>query len=123
MKFFPKELWKTLDPKYDAPNGANVDTSTNNAKRLNIAASRRSKALAAFDRELSREPKDPDDDEENPRPADDDDEPQEEEQDHEYASDEDDDGDYNAEQYFDDGGDDGGEDYDDGGADAGENEY
>ena len=121
MKFFPKELWQTLDPKYIAANGTDVDTSPND-KRLIIAASRRSRALAAFDRELSGEPKEPEDDEDKPKGTDDDNEPQEE-QDNEYASEDEDDGDYNAEQYFDDGGDDGGDDYDDGGGDAGDNEY
>ncbi|MCJ1474000.1 hypothetical protein MMC13_002656 [Lambiella insularis] len=116
LKFFPKELWSTLDPSYATTNG--VDSRAK-SKKLLVAHSKTSNGLSAFDRELSGEPgqggqadKD-EDEEETVKLLEDDEEPPEEEADDQYTSDEDDmAGDYNAEQYFDDGGDDAGEDYD-----------
>ena len=125
LKFFPKELWSTLDPSHSATNGTE---GISKPKKLLIAASKRSNGLSAFDRELSGEPGQAnrtvngEDDEETAEPADEDEAPPEEEVDDQYTSDEDDmAGDYNAEQYFDDGGDDAGDDYDAGEADG--NEY
>ncbi|MCJ1437007.1 hypothetical protein MMC27_006390 [Xylographa pallens] len=125
LKFFPKELWSTLDPSHSATNGA---VGTSKPKKLLIAPSKRMNGLSAFDRELSGEPGQSsravngEDDEDAAEPADDDEAPPEEEVDDQYTSDEDDmAGDYNAEQYFDDGGDDAGDDYDAGEADG--NEY
>jgi len=115
LKFFPKELWSTLDPS-QASNSNGVEAKPRPRKSL-TAMSRGKDGLNAFDRDSpGAEPKDPtkgdgDEDEEHAEAADD--EAPEEELDDEYASDEDEmAGDYNAEQYFDDGGDDAGEDYD-----------
>ena len=122
LKFFPKELWSTLDPLHSTTNGA---TGIAKPRKLLITASKRANGLSAYERELSGEPTDRppkgEDDDEPAKIVDEDDLPSEEDVDDEYGSDEDEmAGDYNAEQYFDDGGDDAGEDYDAGEADGGE---
>ncbi|MCJ1459843.1 hypothetical protein MMC28_010222 [Mycoblastus sanguinarius] len=116
LKFFPKELWSTLDPKAKETNGV-IDSSTK-GKSLQIPGYEKVENLAAFDHEISGDegeekgPKDPD--EEEPLEG--------EEVDDEYDDDEEDGGDYNAEQYFDDGGDDMGDDLD-GGDEGGGGDY
>ncbi|KAL9114007.1 MAG: hypothetical protein Q9187_007523 [Circinaria calcarea] len=124
LKFFPRELWSTLEPSSSNGVGDGVKP-----KKLQISSSRLSKKLSTYDRELSGEPQDftgeianGDDDEDAPKQVDEDGLPVEDEDvDDEYADEEEDGvGDYNAEQYFDDGGDDAGDDYDAGDNDAGE---
>ena len=125
LKFFPKELWSTLDPSLSS---TNVAEGASRSKRLLISTTNKPSGLSAFDRELSGEPRETvnklvngEEDDETGEQAEEDELPPEEELDDEYASDEDEmAGDYNAEQYFDDGGDDAGEDYDAGEPDAGE---
>ena len=124
LKFFPKELWATLEPS--TSNGVG---DVARPKKLQISSSKLSKRLSAYDREFFGEPQElangianGDEDEDAPKQVDEDGLPLEEEDvDDEYADDEEDGGgDYNAEQYFDDGGDDAGDDYDAGDNDAGE---
>ena len=122
LKFFPKELWSTLNPTHSTTNGADGIAKP---KKLLITTSKRTNGLSVYERELSGEPADGaangEDDDEPPKIVDEDDLSSEEDIDDEYGSDEDEmAGDYNAEQYFDDGGDDAGEDYDAGEADGGE---
>ena len=122
LKFFPKELWSTLDPTHSTRNGA---AGIAKPRKLLIPTSKRTDGLSAYERELEDEPAERppagEDDDEPAKVVDQDDLPSEEDVDDEYGSDEDEmAGDYNAEQYFDDGGDDAGEDYDAGEADGGE---
>ena len=106
LKFFPKELWSTIDPSYAGVNGHG---GTVREKRLQNT-------------KIDGAEKDPDaeNDEETAGVEVDEDEAREEVVDDEYDEDDDEGGDYNAEQYFDDGGDDAGDDYDGGEADGGE---
>ncbi|KAI9709626.1 MAG: hypothetical protein M1812_007675 [Candelaria pacifica] len=127
LKFFPKELWSTLDPSQASKNGTSP-TSTRK-KRLKIATGNTVYGLEDPDIEGEGDEYSSlarrgflasltagDDDEEEAEAKPDEDIPEEpEEQDNDYEDDEDDmAGDYNAEQYFDTGGDDAGEDYDGG---------
>jgi len=133
LKFFPKELWSTLDPEHATTNG--VATSSKK-KRLLISTSNKSNGIdgrsgdegeegegadrrkGAIDSALNGE-----DDEEEGEKNPEEEVPEEEEVDEDYEEDEDDmGGDYNAEQYFDDGGDDAGDDYD-GGDDGGGGDF
>ncbi len=112
LKFFPKELWSTLDPSSAIRNGA--DTSTT-GKRLQLSTMKRADRLAGIDGEEGSEHED--DDAVGPNQHGDEDADtlaEEDDMDDEYEDDEEG-GDYNAEQYFDDGGDDAGDDYDGGG--------
>ena len=101
LKFFPKELWSTIDPTATETNGV-ISTDTK-GKSLQISGYERDADLSE-DEGDAKEERDPDDE----------DMADEEEVDDEFDDDEDG-GDYNAEQYFDDGGDDAGDDYDAGG--------
>lgn len=107
LKFFPQELWSTLDPTITE---GVVDSS----------AKEKSLRIPGYEKTNDAEGEGSGDEgEEKVRDPDDDDEPLEgEEVDDEYDDDDEDGGDYNAEQYFDDGGDDAGDDYDGGGDDG-----
>lgn len=115
MRFFPKELWSTLDPKY-----ATTASDGGTGKTLHLFRDKRADALGSFDRENPSGPEDGEagefneDEEVLPEGQ------EEEEVDDAYEEDESDPDDYNAEKYFDDGGDEGGNDYDGGEADGGD---
>jgi len=114
LKFFPQELWSTLDPSSTATSGI---SSPQASKKLQLA---KPDGLRDFDDEISG-----DNDETGAlgeKNVEDEGEGMEEDVDDEYEEDEDEGGDYNAEQYFDDGGDDAGDDYD-GGEDGGMDSY
>ncbi|KAL8769253.1 MAG: hypothetical protein Q9209_004754 [Squamulea sp. 1 TL-2023] len=106
LKYFPKELWPTLDPKnYKSStlsNGIQKRIPTRKVKRETAAGGEASRDEEDVTATGERDP-----DEEAINEAVDDD----------YDEDDEDGGDYNAEQYFDDGGDDAEEDLggDDGG--------
>lgn len=104
LKFFPKELWSTVDPTATETNG--VITTDSKGKFLQINGYEKDADMSEDELEVKEEG-DPDDE----------DVPEGEEVDDEF-DDEEDGGDYNAEQYFDDG-DDGGDDYDGGGEEGG----
>ena len=109
LKFFPKELWSTIDPTATEVNGViNTDTK---GKSLQLAGYEKDADMSEDEVDVKEE-RDPDDE----------DMAEEEEMDDEF-DDEEDGGDYNAEQYFDDGGDDAGDDYDAGGDEAGGTYY
>ena len=113
LKFFPRELWSTLDPTATETNG--VIDSRSKGKSLQIPGYENFNDIdvdMSGDEVEEKEPKDPDED--DPLEG--------EEVDDEFDDDEDG-GDYNAEQYFDDGGDDAGDDYDGGGDDGGGGDY
>ena len=106
LKFFPKELWSTIDPTATETNGViNTDAK---GKSLQLAGYEKDADVSEDEVDVKEE-RDPDDDE---------DMAEGEEVDDEF-DDEEDGGDYNAEQYFDDGGDDAGDDYDAGGGEEG----
>lgn len=105
LKFFPKELWSTIDPTATETNGViNTDTK---GKSLQLAGYEKDPDISEDEVDVKEE-RDPDDE----------DLAEGEEVDDEF-DDEEDGGDYNAEQYFDDGGDDAGDDYDAGGGEEG----
>ena len=114
LKFFPKELWSTLDPNHKETDDGVVESSTE-GKSLQVSGYQKKNEddLGLFP-DLSDE-----EGEEKALDGKEGDDPLAgEDLDDEYDDDEEG-GDYNAEQYFDDGGDDGGDDYDagdDGGA-------
>ena len=108
LKFFPKELWSTIDPSATEVNG--VISSDNKGKALQAFGLEKEVEGEAEDELDVKEDREEDDDEEGLEEG-------EEEVDDEFE-DEEDGGDYNAEQYFDDGGDDAGDDLD-GGRDEG----
>lgn len=121
FRFFPKELWSTLDPKSVIQQGAD---SLQSGKRLQLS---RPDRLGVLDRDEGSGGEDGEEaveqqnvDGKPPVRGDDDEEEEEELLDDEYEEDEDEGGDYNAEQYFDDGGDDVGDDYDGGEAEGGD---
>ncbi|KAL9611236.1 MAG: hypothetical protein Q9167_004119 [Letrouitia subvulpina] len=104
MKFFPKELWSTLDPTYAA--------APSSAQMPQASSAKRRKTDTAIEENVSED--------EEPLKSGRklDVEVSAEEVDDEYEEDDEDVGDYNAEQYFDDGGNDD-DDLDEGGADGG----
>ncbi|KAL8811558.1 MAG: hypothetical protein Q9200_001701 [Gallowayella weberi] len=103
LKYFPKELWPTLDPKSykSSPLNDGVEKRTANGvtPKVKKEATAGGDASADEDDPVAGE-RDPDEEAIN------------EAVDDEFDEDDDDGGDYNAEQYFDDGGDDAGEDMD-----------
>ncbi|KAL0265308.1 DNA-directed RNA polymerase III subunit C31 [Diplodia seriata] len=123
LRFFPNELWTTLDPTTNDPTtkpGAKAAAHKKRQKLLKIALSTKLTRLEELEGEdgegLGR-----DEDEDLDKDEDEDAGPhEEEEQDDDFEEDEDDDDDYNAENYFDNGEDDeygdegggGGDDYD-----------
>lgn len=118
LKFFPKELWSTLEPSSESQNGADMNST---GKKLQLSTIKRADRIAGLDGE-EHISGDEDPEETAERNLDGDETPVEEEDlDDEYEDDEEG-GDYNAEQYFDDGGDDAGDDYD-GGGDAEGGDY
>lgn len=114
LKFFPKELWSTLDPTSAIQNG-NLNHIV--GKKLQLSKLKRTDGLEGLDGE---EGSGNEDGEAGGQDEDADASAEEEILDDEYEEDEDEGGDYNAEQYFDDGGDDAGDDYDGGEAEGGE---
>ncbi|KAI4172365.1 MAG: hypothetical protein LQ343_003624 [Gyalolechia ehrenbergii] len=114
LKYFPKELWPTLDPKNHKPSSNTTSTTINGVhKRVSETAKRKDVQETAG--EASG-----DEDEGATVERDPDEEAMDEPMDDNFDEDEDDGGDYNAEQYFDDGGDDLGDDLDGGEADGGD---
>ncbi|KAI9808477.1 MAG: hypothetical protein M1827_007230 [Pycnora praestabilis] len=129
LKFFPEELWSTLDPDHATQHSTSV---TIKRKKLKISTTAQITGIdeMIFDNEDDSSKADEDrkksiiqslttgdEEEEDAEKNPDDEVPEEEDEvDDDFEEDEEDmGGDYDAEQYFDDGGDDGGEDYDDGG--------
>lgn len=120
LRFFPAELWSTLDPK-SATGAGEGGTS----KKLRLLKDKRGDLLGSFDRENvsgGEQAEAGEQNEDEDGLPEDQEEDEEEEVDDEFeedasASDLDD---YNAEKYFDDGGDDAGNDYDGGEADGGD---
>ena len=105
MRFFPKEIWSTLDPKAGVMNGASTGNENKRTKISKIQLSERTTQLGdktvADHKEIEEAPKEVNDEEEDPmEPA---------VLDDEFDEDDDEGGDYNAEGYFDDGGDDAGD--------------
>ncbi|KAK8246910.1 DNA-directed RNA polymerase III, subunit Rpc31 [Phyllosticta capitalensis] len=94
MRFFPTELWTTLDPAMRE--GADAERR-NKRKKLKIALSTRLSRLEQLEEDGNLGH---DDDDELAKGDDDDAPPEEEEQDVDFEEDEDDDDDYNAENYF-----------------------
>jgi DNA-directed RNA polymerase III subunit RPC7 len=110
LKYFPEELWSTLEPSREKNGTAAIPKRKIPIRKPVDTGKGKEIVLDGIE-----------DEEEPAEAADPDEPPAEEEVDDEYASDEDEmAGDYNAEQYFDDGGDDAGEDYDGGDGDGGE---
>lgn len=132
LRFFPKELWSTLDPKSATTTEAGPSSQK---KQLRLLRDKRADALGNLDREIASGREDAERAEQNANENDEDgeglaenqeDEEEEEEEEEEEVDDEfEEDGsasdldDYNAEKYFDDGGDDAGGDYDGGGGGGG----
>lgn len=117
LRFFPRELWSTLDPKSATQAG---DGGT--GKTLRLFKDKRADGLGNFDRENLSGGEEAEAGEQNGDEEVLPDDQEEEEVDDEFdedasASDLDD---YNAEKYFDDGGEDAGNDYDGGEADGGD---
>ena len=114
LKYFPKEIWPTLDPTQRAVPGARE-------------AGGKRRDLHLFGQERQRDPRpdkgvlsDADDQEQSQHDSEEEREILEEDMDDNYE-DEDEGGDYNAEQYFDDGGEDGFDDHE--GRDDGPRDY
>ncbi|KAI9866345.1 MAG: hypothetical protein M1813_001467 [Trichoglossum hirsutum] len=146
LKFFPKELWSTLDPDSTAPGGARSSkkkkliVSTTHANGLSEdewgspdpeqggdgglsskAALERRKGML---NSLLNDEEDEEDTKDGMRNADDEQPEEEEEVDDDFEDEEEEmAGDYNAEGYFEDGGDDYPDDLDDGGGADGEGWY
>ncbi|KAI9777959.1 MAG: hypothetical protein M1839_008494 [Geoglossum umbratile] len=144
VKFFPKELWSTLDPDSTTPNGARPTKK----KRLTISTTHANvsddelgspdpeggigglSSKAALERRkgmlnsLLNDEEDEEDGKDGARNADDEQPEEEEEVDDDFEDEEEEmAGDYNAEGYFEDGGDDYPDDFDDGGGADGEGWY
>lgn len=124
FKFFPKELWSTLDPRSVIQRDADT---LQTGKKLQLSSLKRPDRLRGLDRDEGSGGEDGEEaveqqnvDEEAPVRREEDEDEEDELVDDEYEEDEDEGGDYNAEQYFDDGGDDMGDDYDGGEAEGGD---
>ncbi|MCJ1469494.1 hypothetical protein MMC07_008127 [Pseudocyphellaria aurata] len=124
FKFFPKELWSTLDPQSAIQRGAGTFQS---GKKLQLSSLKRPDRLGGLDRDEGSGGEDGEEavgqqnkDEDPTVRGGEEEEEEDELVDDEYEEDEDEGGDYNAEQYFDDGGDDVGDDYDGGEAEGGD---
>lgn len=117
MKYFPKELWSTLDPqKCKSVNGTTslVNVTERNLRNTAISTGKLKDtldkdALPGEEREEAIRIRERDPNNED----------MQENLDDEFDEDDEDGGDYNAEQYFNDGGDDAADDLDDGDADGG----
>lgn len=117
MRYFPKELWSTLDPhKYKSVNGTTslVDGTERRIRNIAISTGKPRDAVGkdallseGIDEATTRRERDPND------------EDMQENLDDDFDQDDEDGGDYNAEQYFDDGGDDAADDLDGGDGDGG----
>ncbi|KAI4128884.1 MAG: hypothetical protein LQ338_002514 [Usnochroma carphineum] len=103
LKYFPKELWPTLDPKNHKSSNINGQSKVI-PKRKERQENGETAQETAGDRSGDEDMRDRDPEEEA----------MEEPVENEFDEDDDDGGDYNAEQYFDDGGDDLGDDLDGG---------
>ncbi|KAI4114972.1 MAG: hypothetical protein LQ345_004342 [Seirophora villosa] len=130
LRYFPKELWPTLDPKLHSPSHSLKPSSTSTTIRKTLLpkpSARRKLVTTGGGDDDGEEAVSGNEGDEGPRAKNERDPDEEEgmEGPVEDAFDEDDDdddgGDYNAEQYFDDGGDDG--DDLDGGGDEGGGDY
>ncbi|KAL8919041.1 MAG: hypothetical protein Q9208_007007 [Pyrenodesmia sp. 3 TL-2023] len=100
LKYFPKELWSTLDPKNHKPSKPNAVTA-NGTRKTKPTDRKKGMQDAAEGEQISGDEDDPAMGERDP-----DEEAMEEPVEDEFDEDDDDGGDYNAEQYFDDGGED-----------------
>ncbi|KAI4101959.1 MAG: hypothetical protein L6R37_004675 [Teloschistes peruensis] len=117
MKYFPKELWSTLDPhKYKSVNGTTslFDGAERRIRNPAISTGKPKDTVGkgallgeGTEEATTRRERDPND------------EDMQENLDDDFDEDDEDGGDYNAEQYFDDGGDDAAGDLDGGDADEG----
>ncbi|KAL8752998.1 MAG: hypothetical protein Q9184_005555 [Pyrenodesmia sp. 2 TL-2023] len=99
LKYFPKELWSTLDPKNhkpSKPNGptANGTRKTKPTEKITLQDAAEGEQVSGDEDDAAMGERDPDE------------EAMEEPVEDEFDEDDDDGGDYNAEQYFDDGGED-----------------
>lgn len=102
LRFFPKELWSTVDPKAGVVNGDVVNGGDRRAKLgLGEGAAQVEGRMGADGEEGEEGGKDGKDEEEEGM--------EDLVVDDEFEEDEDEGGDYNAEGYFDDGGDDAGD--------------
>lgn len=102
LKFFPKELWSTVDPKAGLVNGAVAHGENRRAKMgLGGGAAQVEGRMLADGEEVEEGVKDGNNEEEDAM--------EDVVVDDEFEEDEDEGGDYNAEGYFDDGGDDAGD--------------
>lgn len=100
LKYFPKELWPTLDPKNHKPSKPNGAPTTNSTRKTKPTDKKAPQDTAEGDHASG------DEDDAAIGERDPDDEAMEEPVEDEFDEDDDDGGDYNAEQYFDDGGED-----------------
>ncbi|KAL8944125.1 MAG: hypothetical protein Q9216_000630 [Gyalolechia sp. 2 TL-2023] len=114
LKYFPKELWPTLDPKNHKASSSTTSTTLNGARKK-VSNTAKRKDAPETTAEVSG-----DEDEGPTVERDPDEEAMDEPMDDNFDDDDDDGGDYNAEQYFDDGGEDLGDDLDGGEADGGD---
>ncbi|KAL8721232.1 MAG: hypothetical protein Q9225_002044 [Loekoesia sp. 1 TL-2023] len=110
LKYFPKELWPTLDPKNHKPTSSinGVLKKTSNTSKMGNLQETAGEISGGEEEDGAPAERDPDE-EVMDEPVDD-----------AFDEDDDDGGDYNAEQYFDDGGDDLGDDLDGGDGDGGD---
>lgn len=105
LRFFPRELWGTLNKRYENKGGSEVSAE---AKKAGMAKRKASEAVANGDGKGLVDDEEPDD---VVKEVDDNDEDEMEDEvvDDEFDEDDDEGGDYNAEAYFDDGGEDAGD--------------
>lgn len=115
LKYFPKELWSTLDPKNHKPSSSTRLPSINGVRKKVPNTTKRKAVPETTAAEASG-----DEEEGLTVERDPDEEAMDEPKDDDFDEDDEDGGDYNAEQYFDDGGDDLGDDLDGGEADGGD---
>ncbi len=102
LKFFPKELWSTVDPKVGVVNGAVTNGESRRAKMgLGEGTAQVEGRMLADGEEVEEGGKEGNNEEEDAM--------EDLVVDDEFEEDEDEGGDYNAEGYFDDGGDDAGD--------------
>ncbi|KAL9023204.1 MAG: hypothetical protein Q9196_007339 [Gyalolechia fulgens] len=115
LKYFPRELWPTLDPKNHKPSSSTTSATVHEVRKKFAGTAKRRDIPETAAGEASG-----DDDEGATVERDPDEEAMDQPIDDTFDDDDDDGGDYNAEQYFDDGGDDLGDDLDGREADGGD---
>ena len=113
LKFFPKELWGTLDRKYAGLTNGGLASKMKSQKARRALKNIKDDGLEAEDLDNEDKPK---------NEVDSEGEPMDQDMDDTFEEGDDEGGDYNAEQYFNDGGDDAVDDYD-GGEGGGEDFY